>query len=196
MGALEWLFSVDNPWSFTWLPHNAPDEMYDDMTNEIDETLFHGLPFIKGCFGHFAICASLFLANCFGMGNERKILKLYDIIAGEIEVNGGHWCSTGCTNNALRAFVTHGRYSRNKATGMMVDYLGRRQLATGRWKGRTPLFMTFNALAHLDSREANSQCRKAADGILKAQNNDGSWGRSQKEWNTFLVTHALNRLNS
>jgi hypothetical protein len=194
--ALEWLLSEDNLWNFIWLPHSAPDEMYDDMTNEIDETLFQGLPFIHGCFGHFAICAGLFLANCFGMGDKRNILKLYDIVAGEIETNGGYWCSIGCTNNALRAFVTHRRYSRSKATGLMVDYLGRRQLTTGRWKGRTPLFMTFNALAHLDSREAKSQCRKAADGILKDQNKDGSWGRSHKEWNTFLVTHALNRLNS
>jgi hypothetical protein len=30
---------------------------------------------------------------------------------------------------------------------------------------------------------------------LQLQNRDGSWGRTQKEWNTFLVVHALNRLN-
>jgi hypothetical protein len=194
--ALEWLLRVDNLWNFIWLPHSSSDEMCDDMTNEIDETAFEGLPFLKGCFGHFAICTGLFLANCFGMGEEEKIMKLYDILAREIEAKGGHWCSAGCTNNAMRAFVVHGRYSRSKATAMMVDYLGRRQLPSGKWKGRTPLYMTFNALAHLDSREANSQCRKAADAILKAQNKDGSWGRTQKEWNTFLVVHALNRLNA
>jgi hypothetical protein len=194
--ALDWFLSDDNLWTFKKMPHQFPDDMYDDISNKINEKVFLSLPFSNGCFGHLAICAGLFLANCFGMGDERKILKLYDIVAREIEANGGHFCSIGCTNNALRAFATHRRYFTSKATGMMVDYLGWRQLATGRWKGRTPLFMTFNALAHLDSREANSQCRKAADGIMKDQNKDGSWGRSQKEWNTFLVTHALNRLNS
>jgi hypothetical protein len=194
--ALEWLLSLDNLWNFIHLPRVAPDEMYDDMTNEIDEALFHDLPFLKGCFGHFAICAGLFLANCFGMGEERKITKLFDIVAGEIESKAGGWCSVGCTNNALRAFVVHRRYSRSKATEMMVKYLKARQIASGKWKGRTPLYMTFNALAHLDSKDAQLQCQKATGIIRKSQNKDGSWGRVQKEWNTFLVVHALNKLIS
>jgi Squalene-hopene cyclase C-terminal domain len=194
--ALGWLLSADNLRQFLVMPHRAPDEMYDDMTNEIDETLFYGLPFINSCFGHFAICAGLFLANCFGMDEERKIIKLYDIVAGEIESNGGHWCSIGCTNNALRAFVTHRRYSRSLAMEMMVDYLAQRQLPSGKWKGKTPFFMTLNALAHLDSEQANIQCQNAAEAVLEEQNKDGSWGRTQKEWSTFLVVHALNRLNT
>lgn len=194
-GALDWLLTVDKLQGFVWIPHRAPDEMYDDMTNEVDETLFYNLPFMNGCFGHFAICASLFLANCFGMGEQRRMLKLYDAIAGEIEAKGGHWCSIGCTNNALRAFVVHGQYSRSKATAMMVEYLDQRQLSSGKWKGRTPLYMTYNSLAHLDSNAARSQCQKASMPILRAQNRDGSWGKTQKEWNTFLVVHALKRLN-
>lgn len=194
--ALGWLLSADNLRQFLVMPHRAPDEMYDDITNEIDETLFYGLPFINSCFGHFAICAGLFLANCFGMDEERKVIKLYDIVAGEIESNGGHWCSIGCTNNALRAFVTHRRYSRSLTMAMMVDYLAQRQLPSGKWKGKTPFFMTLNALAHLDSEQANIQCQNAAEAVLEEQNKDGSWGRTQKEWSTFLVVHALNRLNT
>jgi hypothetical protein len=194
-GALDWLLSEDKLWDFMWIPHRAPDEMYDEMTNEIDETHFYNLPFMNGCFGHFAISASLFLASCFGMGEQKRILKLYDAIAGEIEAKGGRWCSVACTNNAMRAFVVHGYYSKSKSTGMIVRYLGHRQLASGKWRGQTPLYMTFNALAHLDSQDARSQCHKAARAILMAQNKDGGWGRTQKEWNTFLVLHALNRLN-
>lgn len=194
-GALDWLLSVNNLRGFIWIPRRVPDDMYDDMTNEVDETLFYNLPFMNGCFGHFAICASLFLANCFGMSKQQRILKLYDAIAGEIEAKGGRWCNVGCTNNALRAFVVHGKYSRSKATYMMVDYLRQRQLLSGKWKGRTPLYMTFNALAHLDSKDALFQCQKASVPILRAQNKDGSWGKAQKEWNTFLVVHALKRLN-
>ena len=81
-------------------------------------------------------------------------------------------------------------------TEMMVDYLGRCQLPSGKWRGKTPLCMTFNAVAHLESANARRQCMAALEGIVKAQHKDGSWGRSQKEWNTFLVVHALRRLNS
>jgi len=193
--ALDWFLSDDNLWTFKMMPHQAPDDMYDDMTNEINEALFYGLPFSIGCFGHFAICAGLFLSNCFGRGEEKKVTRLYEMVAGEIEAKGGCWCSIGCTNNALRAFITHKRYSRSNVTAMIVDYLGRRQHPSGRWKGKTPFYMTFNALAHLDTDEGKSQCRLAAEAILQAQNKDGSWGRTQKEWNTFLVVHALNRLN-
>ena len=117
------------------------------------------------------------------------------MVDGEIEAKGGHWCSVGCTNNALRAFITHKRYSRSKVTATMVDYLASRQLPSGKWKGKTPFYLTFNALAHLDSKSANIQCRRAANAVLLTQKKDGSWGRTQEEWKTFLVVHALNRLN-
>jgi len=117
------------------------------------------------------------------------------MVAKEIEERGGHWCNIGCTNNALRAFIKHARYSKSRTTEMMVGYLGRRQHPSGRWKGKTPFYMTFNALAHLDAEDAKHQCRSAVEVLLQLQNRDGSWGRTQKEWNTFLVVHALNRFN-
>jgi hypothetical protein len=181
--ALDWLLSLD-------------EALHDNMANEIDETLFHSLPFSNGCREHFAICAGLFLANCFGQGETRKIPRLYDMVAREIEAKDGRLCSIGCTNNALRAFVVHRQYSKSRAAVLMVDYFGRRQLASGRWKGKTPFYMTFNALAHLDSANAGRQCVKAVESVVRAQNKDGSWGRTQKEWNTFLVVHALNRMNA
>jgi len=194
--ALDWLLRPEELSRFTLAPHHAPDEMHDHMTNEIDERFFHGLPFTNGCLGHLVICAGLFLSNCFGRGEERAVTRLYDMVAHEIEARNGHWCSLGCTNNALRAFVTHKRYSRRNATAMIVDYLGRRQLSSGKWKGVTPFYMTFNALAHLDSVKARRQCLAAFESIVMAQSNDGSWGRTQKEWSTFLVVHALKRLNT
>jgi hypothetical protein len=181
--ALDWLLRLD-------------EVLHGNMANEIDETLFHSLPFSNGCREHFVIYAGLFLANCFGQGETREVTRLYDTVAREIEAKDGRLCNIGCTNNALRAFVVHKQYSRSRAIALMVDYLGRRQLLSGRWKGRTPLYMTFNALAHLDSVVARGQCIKAVEDVVKAQNKDGSWGRTQREWNTFLVVHALNRLNA
>lgn len=182
--ALDWLLNKNGLSHFAVLPRMASREALND------------LPFSNGCFDHFVACAGLFLANCFGWGEEKKVTNLYDRIACEIEKKGGCLCSIGCTNNALRAFVVHNRYSRSKATELMVDYLSRRQLPSGIWKGRTPLYMTFNALAHLESEKAKHQCLTAVKSILKAQNKDGTWGRLQKEWNTFLIVHALNKLNA
>ncbi len=158
--------------------------------------ILNNLPFSSGCFEHFISCAGLFLANCFNRGEEKKVAGLYDRIGREIEAKGGHLCSIECTNNALRAFVVHERYSRSRAAMLIVKYLGSRQLASGRWKGKTPFYMTLNALAHLDSANAIRQCITAVKSTLKTQNKDGTWGRVQKEWNTFLVVHALNRFNS
>jgi hypothetical protein len=31
------------------------------------------------------------------------------------------------------------------------------------------------------------------EAALRIQNRDGTWGRIQKEWTTFLVVHALRR---
>ena len=163
-------------------------------TNKTGGACLNNLPFSPGCFSHFAVCAGLFLANCFGWGEERKVTRMYNEIAAEIESRGGRWCSIECTNNAIRAFVTHERYGATRTTSMMVDYLGGRQLSFGNWAGRTPFFMTFNALAHLDSDAARGQCTAAAKRAAQGQNKDGSWGRTQKEWNTFLVVHALKRL--
>lgn len=163
-------------------------------TNKTDRACFDSLPFSQGCFSHLVVCAGLFLANCFGCGEEMRVTRMYDEIAAEIESRGGRWCSVPCTANALRAFATHERYGSTKTTSMMVAYLGRRQLSSGNWMGRTPFYMTFNALAHLDSDAARGQCMAAAKRAVKVQNRDGSWGRTQKEWHTFLVVHALKRL--
>ena len=66
--ALGWLLSLD-------------ETLHGNMANEIDETLFHSLPFSNGCREHFVDCAGLFLANCFGQGETREVTRLYDTIA-------------------------------------------------------------------------------------------------------------------
>jgi hypothetical protein len=193
---IDWLLSFIKPACFHTSSHSAISIICDHKINEIEGGLLNGLPFTKGCLRHLTICAVLFLANCFGRGEERRITEFYDSISREIEAKNVRWCSVYCTNNIMRAFVTHTRYARSKAAAMMVNYLGQHQLPSGRWIGRTPFYMTFNALAHLNSVKAKRQCMAATENVLKTQNKDGSWGRTQKEWNTFLVVHALKKLNA
>lgn len=70
--ALDWFLSDDNLWTFKMMPHQAPDDMCDDISSKINEKVFHSLPFSNGCFGHLAICAGLFLADCFGQGEKKR----------------------------------------------------------------------------------------------------------------------------
>ncbi len=193
---VDWLLSTNRPSQFSPISRGVPDMACNYEETRVEEKCLHGLPFSASRPDHFVICAVLFLANCFDQGEEKRIKLLYDVLAKEIEIKNGYWFSIYSINNALRAFVTHRQYAASKATAMMVNYLGQHQLPSGRWMGRTPFYMTFNALAHLNSVEARRQCIKALGSVMHTQNRDGSWGRTQKEWNTFLVVHALRRLNA
>ena len=52
-------------------------------------------------------------------------------------------------------------------------------------------YQTLNALAHLELPQAESQLEKAFKRIYENQNLDGTWSRSEPEWNSFLAIHAL-----
>jgi hypothetical protein len=54
-----------------------------------------------------------------------------------------------------------------------------------------PFYQTVNALAHLNLSQADIQLERAFKRLHEMQRRDGSWGRSQREWNTFLIVHAL-----
>jgi hypothetical protein len=154
------------------------------------ETL-HGLPFTLGSSGYLITGATLFLATIFGYGEDDRVLEAYNHLSDEISAKGGRWCGWSCSNNILRAFVVHPIYSRSRATAMAVEYLARTQSPTGSWPRGVPFYQTVNALAHLDSDCAEAQVESAFQRLNETQQSDGTRGRSQKEWNTFLVVHAL-----
>ena len=79
----------------------------------------------------------------------------------------------------------------SKATAIIVQALGRAQNSSGAWPKCVPFFQTVNALAHLDVRAVDPQLKLSFERLLKTQHRDGTWGRTQKEWNTFLIVHAL-----
>ena len=121
------------------------------------------------------------------------MLEAYEWLNDEGTKKHGRWCGWSCSNNILRALVVHPRYSRSRATELTVHALALAQDASGRWPRGVPFYQTVNALAHLNSEEADAQVKRAFMLLQQRQNKDGAWGRSQKEWNTFLVLHALRR---
>ena len=54
-----------------------------------------------------------------------------------------------------------------------------------------PFHQTVNALAHLESHQADTQLEHAFRRVHETQNKDGAWGGSDREWKTFLILHAL-----
>jgi len=151
------------------------------------------LPFTPGSFDTFLISAALFLSCIFGREEDAYVFALYEWQANAILTEEDHPPEWGSINNLLRAFVVHSMYSMNSATEKLVSKLAGVQEKSGRWGNNINPYQTVNALAHLDTEEAEDQVQKAFGYLAERQNNDGSWGETDREWNTFLVVHAMRK---
>lgn len=182
--ALDWLMDL----SFKELSRSRKD-----FPEPITSQDLENLPFTPGCSGYFMAGVALFLATIFGREKDSKVLDAYEWLSQKGIEKKGRWCGWSCNNNVLRAFVVHPRYSKNRATELAAHALARAQDHSGKWPRGVPFYQTVNALAHLDFPAADRQVRKAFRHLHQTQNHDGTWGRSQREWNTFLVVHAMRR---
>jgi len=153
----------------------------------------HSLPFTAGAFDLFVTGATLFLANAFSRAHDPSVLGMYEWLSRRTLSRGHRSPGRSSANNILRALVVHPVYSRHPATERLVVALSRLQKESGRWGKTVPLYQTANALAHLDSETAERQTRRAFEYLAGRQNTDGTWGRAQREWDTFLVVHALKK---
>jgi hypothetical protein len=159
---------------------------------ELDAGALSSLPFSKGRTDLLACGATLFLCTIFGREKDPKVLSAYERLLNNVRLREeGRWCGWSCSNNILRAFVVHPRYSRIPEIKKAVDALATVQDASGRWRGQIPFYQTINALAHLDSKDVLPQLTLAFKRLGQIQNRDGTWGRTDREWNTFLTLHAL-----
>jgi hypothetical protein len=161
------------------------------LAEKIPENRLAGLPFTKGSSVLLITSATLFLFCVFGRENDPEILKIYDWLQAEGSKGSGRWCGWSSYYNLLRAFVVHPHYSRQKAVTLAVKNLRRIQMNSGIWPGDVPFYQTVNALAHLDSNEGDAQLALAFERLHRTQRPDGTWSRSQPEWHSFLVVHAL-----
>ena len=153
----------------------------------------HSLPFSSGCFDHFVKGASLFLATIFGLENDSRVVRTYEMLYNMGEARKGRWCTWSCSNNILRAFVVHPQYAKSSVIRMYIEKLVKIQKTDGAWIKQTPFYQTVNALGHLNFKQSDTSLKRAFVYLKENQNKDGTWGRTQKEWNTFLVLHAMAR---
>lgn len=156
---------------------------------------FRELPFIKGRDQLTRICATLFLACVFQLGNDKPVAEYYKLLTRWLDdnaANGDVWTDK---SNILRALIVHPVYANDLATLKLVDHLGEKQEPQGRWPAPVPFFLTVNALAHLNLESAHHQWLKAFPFLSNSQKTDGSWGDQDAEWNTFLIVHAMKNKN-
>jgi len=153
---------------------------------------FRELPFTPGSHRHLSlVCATLFLAAIFQRGSESIVTAHYRLLSRWVAENTWDMDAWSDISNALRSLIVHPDYAEDPATATLVDHLGEIQDPSGRWPDPIPFFQTVNAIAHLRLNSAHSQWIKALTILSNIQNADGSWGDVDREWNTFLVVHAL-----
>ena len=85
----------------------------------------------------------------------------------------------------------HPDYVKKASVTAAVEALNTVQERTGRWRRPVPFYQTVNALAHLQQKEVDVQLDRAFRYLFETQNSDGTWGRADPEWNSFLVVHAM-----
>jgi len=182
--ALEWLLSQE-----VFLEKEANLYM---QSEKVFARNLQNLPFSHGCFKHFAKCAILFLATIFGKEHDARVIRVYKMLymMWEKDVK---WCAWSCSNNSLRAFVVYPEYGESGAVRLFVSRLAEVQKADGSWPIQIPSYQTVNALGHLNFTQSDELLQRTFRWIIEKQNIDGTWGRTQKEWNTFLIVHAIKR---
>ena len=180
--ALDWLTNrIDLPPG-----GHQPEFEADSVTDSIE-----GLPFMCSRADMFLIGATLFLSSIFGRHNDPSILSNYRWLSAEGVRSKGLWFDRASSHNILRAMVVHPVYGEDPATVMAVESLSHLQSASGEWCDGLPFYQVVNALAHLDIPAADKQLEQAFPRLYESQNEDGSWGETEAEWNTFLVIHAM-----
>jgi hypothetical protein len=182
---LEWLLSEGIFSERSTRPANGP--------HRVSVRELHGLPFSGGSMNYFVKGAVLFLATIFDMGNDPRVVRTYETLCLLGEKREGRWFSGSCSGNILRAFIVHPLYRDSSLTRMYVKRLGQLQRPDGHWPPQIPFYQTVNALGHLDFLQSDDLLRRSFLALREKQNKDGTWGRTQREWNTFLIVHAMKR---
>ena len=114
-----------------------------------------------------------------------------DVLLSDQSPDGSWHHETAATINIFRALVVHPVFAKDKATELALDYHADLQKNDGAWGDDLSFYQTLNALAHLDLSHAETQLERAFERLYETQNRDGTWSRSEPEWNTFLAIHAL-----
>jgi hypothetical protein len=181
---LDWLLSTTL---------DSPDTMQEYRREKYSIESMRGIPFANSHFGIFLTTACVFLATVFGRHDDQRVLAACETLNREGMQTEGHWHGWASLTNALRALAVHPTYAGSDSVVLAVNALAHVQTGDGTWIANVPFYKTVNTLAHLNMPQADNQFERALTRLIRTQSYDGSWGRAEPEWSTFLVVHALKR---
>lgn len=151
------------------------------------------LLFNRGCSGFFKTGATLYFSGVFGPQRDPRIKRAFRTLDNVLKERSGAWCSLYCSNNILRAYVSHPLRKSHATTRSAIRHLERIQRKDGSWPDNGYFYYTFHILAQSRLQIARKQIRKALPRVFRSQNRDGTWGKKEKEFTTFLVVDSLYR---
>jgi hypothetical protein len=192
---LDWLLSIqkyDYGGLSGWIFHSNNRKESRTM-----RSTFYG-EFVPGCTISYETTYATHLLLSFGLGDIKPVQKT---VKSYLQVWGNrNWvCGALCGSNVFRVLIEHpiSRDSHQVENGL--KFLALQQTKNGSWKFRNqtmPFYHTFHALSRSKHTIARQQIKNALPIILRAQNKDGSWGKSmqKKETLTFLALDALKNI--
>ena len=151
------------------------------------------LLFNRGCTGFVKTAAALYFDGIFTKQKDERVLQAFKTLDNVIKKRHNKWCSMPCSNNILRAYISHPLKRQSKQTQDALKTLAKLQTRNGSWRGIPYFFHTFNIVAQSKLKIAKQQIQKALPRIVHYQNRDGSFGKGNKEFYTFLVLDGLKR---
>ncbi len=149
--------------------------------------------FTMGCSGFVKTGAALYFAGIFTKQKDERVLYAFKTLDKVIKKRHSKWCSLPCSNNILRAYISHPLKRQSKQTQDALKILAKAQTKNGGWQGTSYFYHTFNLIAQSKLKVARQQIIKALPRIISSQNRDGSFGKDNKEFYTFLVLDGLKR---
>jgi len=151
------------------------------------------LLFNRGCSGFVKTGAALYFSGIFGREEEKRVANAFRSLDKVLEIRCGRWCSPACSNNILRAYTSHPKKRNSAQTRKALRHMEEIQTEGGTWKGTPFFYHTFSTVAQSDLASARRQIKRAMARVLRSQNRDGTWGRTNKEFNTFMVLNGLDQ---
>lgn len=180
---LEWLFSIQKHqykgYQGFFLSSNRKDA-------RVMRSTFYG-EFGPGCTIFYQTTYAVHLFHMFGFDNNKQVQTT---VKSYLQFWRPNWCGSWCTINVLRILIEHPLSIDSQQVESGVKYLVKRQTKMGAWKG-FPFYHTFHALSRTRHALAKKQLKKAFPLVVRKQNKDGSWGRKERETETFLVLDGL-----
>jgi hypothetical protein len=146
--------------------------------------------FGPGCTIFYQTTYAIHLLHVFGFGQDKRVETT---IKSCLQFWKPTWCGAWCNINVLRILIEHPLSKESKPVENGLKHLDTLQTKTGAWKG-FPFYHTLHALSRADSTLAKEQLKKAFPSVVRRQNEDGSWGKKEKETATFLVLDAFRNI--